>query len=259
MKSISILGLCMSLFLISCKSKSAATEGAEEKVKSSYNFEFSGQGNEPAWHVTITEDEIFYNSLVNQEGHRFTNVQRNPIMDVAGMSYSGTDNLGNSIKVDVFYQKCRDTMEEKVWPFRVSVELNVTDGEEAGENGIRGCGDYIEDRRLTGKWVLKTLKGKAITPLDKKGTPTVEFDTDKNTINSNMGCNGMGGSYEMMENTMYVSANFMSTMMFCKGVMELEKEFSSALAGKTLKVQFIEKSLVFTDLAGKEVITLKRK
>jgi heat shock protein HslJ len=197
--------------------------------------------------------------MMNEEGHIFYDVKRNQVMDVAGVGYSGSDNLGNSILVQVFYQKCKDTMSDEEKPFRVSVELNVADGVDQGEQGLNGCGEYTEDKRLNGTWIVATFKGKEVVAVSGNKIPVVGFDTEKNSISANMGCNGMGGNYEIMDNKMFISPNFMSTQMYCEGLMALEKDFSSSFAGKTVTIQFKEKILVLFDMEGKELLTLKRK
>lgn len=258
MKNIIFGILAITLVVASCKTKSEISEKKKSK-KPLYEMTFEGQGNEPAWHVDITKDEIFYNSLVNQDGYRFRNIERHEIMDVGGVSYSGSDSYGNSIRVQVTYQQCRDTMEDKIWPCRVSVELNATDGEEMGENGIRGCGEFHEDKRMEGDWMVDTLNGSPVIAVNENKIPTVSFDIEKNRISANMGCNGIGGGYNLMEDKIYIDKNFMSTQMYCEGVMELENSFSKLVVGKTFKMSFIDKQMILTNLEGKEVVVLKRK
>jgi heat shock protein HslJ len=150
-------------------------------------------------------------------------------------------------------------MMEKVWPYRVRVELTVASGAEMSENAIEGCGEFYEDERLDGTWFLVSFKGQELPTVKKDKSPIISFNTEKNLMNANMGCNGIGGAYELMENTMYFNSNFMSTQMYCEGLMGLEKDFSKAIAGKTFKYSFLGKNVVFSTMDGVDVLILKHK
>ena len=251
--------LVIGVFGFSCNKKanpneSVKTTTSEVKHVSSYNLKFIGQGNEPAWKVVVTENEIVYTSL-NLKGELvFKNVQINPIMDIAGVGYSGTDKTGNTITVQAIKKDCSDTMADKTWPFQVSVTMAVAQE----ENGLKGCGEYVADERLAGIWYLKTLNGKKVKVKNENKKPQMELVLNSNKVSANMGCNGIGGGFSLMNNTLYFDENFMSTQMYCEGVMELETEFTKSLVSKSLKYTFENHNLVLTDYSGKVVMTFSQ-
>jgi heat shock protein HslJ len=251
-----IIGLTAVIIgLSSCKSSANLADGP----KSSYDISFNGQAHDPGWNVNIGPKSIVYTSMLNQEGYTFFDIQRNPIFDLAGMAYSGSDSHGNKISVQVFKQDCKDVVMQKTWPFKVEVQLEVSDGQEPGENGLSGFGEYIEDKRLNGIWYVQTFNGKEITVFNSEKPPVLQFDTQKNTIAANLGCNAMIGSYELMENRIYFSDKFNGTLIYCEGIVDLENSFSKAVSGKSVRYTFRNNRLILTSLNGEEFVTLTHK
>lgn len=244
------------VFLYGCKSSnSSANQIVGEKElsqKGSYHMTFIAQGNEPGWQAIITDEQVIYTSINIKGAIIYKNVQINPIMDVAGIRYSAVSENGDRITVQVFKEKCDDSMADKVWTYRTSVALNNG----ANESGFTGCGEFIGDQRLNATWLIQSYKGNPVPVFNTNKKPVVTFNTQQNRVNGNMGCNGIGGGYELMENKIYFDSNFMSTQMYCEEVMELEKDFTELISGKTLKYSFVENSLVFTNLEGVVVMTL---
>ena len=70
------------------------------------------------------------------------------------------------------------------------------------------------------KWQIVNIDGAA--PVSPRAS--VEFLPDR--ISASAGCNGLGGSWEAKDGRL-ITGPFMSTMMFCDGLMEQER----ALAG----------------------------
>lgn len=237
----------------SCANMKSSNESKTEAIttvpnaKSGYELSFNAIGNEPSWNVKVSDNRVTYTSM-NTEGELvFTEVRMDRIMDVAGLAYSGKNDKGETIRVQILKDKCSDTMSDKEWPFSVSVNI-VTDGKVLD---LKGCGEYILDARLVDKWYLKELDEKEITAQNPDKKPMIQFDTQKDRVQANMGCNGIGGAFEVMENTIYFDDKFMSTQMYCEGVMELESQFTKLFMGKSLKYHFEKDELVFTNLDKK--------
>tara|TARA_R110002050_G_scaffold109799_1_gene221403 strand:+ start:133497 stop:134282 length:786 start_codon:yes stop_codon:yes gene_type:complete len=258
MRKFSFIGSMVLLFLFgfACKSgynPAGSADNSEISANAgSYQMTFKAQGNEPGWKVITTPNRMVYSYNNGQDSVVYAQIQINNIMDVAGISYTGITEDGKRISLQVFKEKCSDTMADKQWDFRC--KLSVFDGNE--ETKLTGCGEFLEDGRLEGNWGIKTYKGKPVAIKNKNRKPTMNFDTQRNAVGGNMGCNGVGGSYELMENKMYFSPNFMSTQMYCEGVMELEKDFTQLISGHTLKYSFVENTLVLTKMDGEVVMTL---
>ena len=74
------------------------------------------------------------------------------------------------------------------------------------------------------KWRFTAIDGAAPVRPDRA---TMSFTAER--ISANVGCNGMGGSWRLDGNRL-VGSPYMSTKMFCDGVMEQENAVSALLA-----------------------------
>ena len=74
------------------------------------------------------------------------------------------------------------------------------------------------------RWRFTAIDGTA--PVAVK--PSLEFHTDR--IGANVGCNGMGGDWRI-ERGRLIAGPFVSTQMWCDGVMEQERAVATLLAG----------------------------
>ena len=241
--------IILAIFMVSCSATKSNTEKSKTISEApNYILQFNGAGNEPFWNVTVLNDEIIFRSLGNDDVH-FSGVKMDRIMDVAGLAYSATNEKGNTIHVQIIKEKCSDTMADKEWPYQVTVHL--TDAEQSKE--LIGCGEYIADKRLDQTWYLKTLLGEKVYVINKDKPPLIKFDTEENGVSANMGCNGIGGGYELMENTIYFSEHFMSTQMYCEGVMGLEKQFTELIVAKSVVYSLQGKELIFKNFKNKTI------
>jgi len=80
--------------------------------------------------------------------------------------------------------------------------------------------------KLSGSsWAFTAIDGAA----PKSDRARLEFGPDR--ISATVGCNGLGGDYAI-ENGRVQAGPFMSTMMFCEGLMEQERAVAKLLESK---------------------------
>lgn len=257
-----LLVIVLTVISSSCQTKKAQSstdkdlkEVKEPKVyKDGYELIFKGSGHEPDWNVKVTEDKVVYTNIKFPEEMVFNLTRTTHIMDVAGIGYIGKNEKGEQVTVQVLKEECVDTMADKQYPFSVDVSIA-----NASNMGQRGCGEFVEDERLGKTWYVETINGRAIPEVESGSRPLMKFDTKKNRLNANMGCNGIGGTYELMENRISFSKGFLSTQMYCEDIMDLERVFKSMVVGKTLVYSFKGQTLIFKNLNGVEMMTLKSK
>ena len=208
MKKIGFIIVLLGAFFINACKVQNVKESLSTESKPEGFYSFKGAGHEPEWEISISDSDIVY-SHINQPGKAvYKELKVTPIMDLIGMTYSASDANGNNIYVQVFKEDCRDIMEDKTWPARV--ELSVETGNiptNRMETSLLGCGKFM-DERLNGTWFLKSLNGKKIKVKDKM--PQVIFNDKERSVSANMGCNGMGGSYELWNSTVYFNENYFS-------------------------------------------------
>lgn len=86
---------------------------------------------------------------------------------------------------------------------------------------------YEEEMKLEGtKWKLSQLKGKSIQNTTEKEF-LIEFYTD-GRFSAFMGCNSLGGNYEIKEGNKVAFSKVVSTMMACPN-MDIENDFKSII------------------------------
>ena len=254
-----ISAIALILVGYSCQSKKAqsstGTEVQEPKIyKDGFELLFVGTGHGPEWNVRVTENQIEYTNANFPETMVFKLNKTTQIMDVPGVSYIGKNEKGEQVVVQVLKERCDDSMADIQSPFSVDVTVaNIPN------LGLRGCGAFVEDERLSWKWYVETIKGKEIPKEAVATRPYLKFDVRKNHLNANMGCNGVGGGYELMADRISFNKAFMSTQMFCDGIMELEREFNTIVQGNTLVYSFKGRTLIFKDMNGVVMMTLRTK
>lgn len=233
------------------KSLNDETSQVEPKVyEDGFELLFEGEGSNPKWKVTVSKSEIVYINENFPEAMHFSLIRTTHIMDVAGIGYAGKNEKGEQVIVQVLKEAC--ALDSLSQPLTFSVDVTIANVQGMGK---RGCGQFVEDERLKKTWYLESLKGNEI-PENNVGTrPNIKMDINKNLLSANMGCNSMVGGYFLMENNLYFNPGFASTKMFCDGVMDLERNFSESITGKTLKYNFKGNRLILTNLNGVEIMT----
>ncbi len=260
MKKGVIIGVLMLGLGISCQNQKNVAQ--KEEINSSmaqveeYHLLFNGTASDNSWSVQLTDSTITVFLENDQSELVFTNVKRNVIMDVAGMGYHATDTQGHQISLEVFKEDCMDVNDQK-HTFKCDVSFTMKNHENESQITSSGCGDYLGDERLNKNWHVVKFKGEPVSVMNSSKVPVVGFKTKKAEVNANMGCNGIGGRYSLMENSMFFSPNFMSTQMYCEGAMELERDFTKSVSGKTLQYLFRNDQLIFKTMDGVEILILQ--
>lgn len=98
-------------------------------------------------------------------------------------------------------------------------------------------------------WTVSSIDGAS----PKSPRAEIRFLPDR--ISATAGCNGLGGSWRIDKDQL-VGGPFMSTMMYCEGLMEQERTLAAVLGGKA-RIDLSGQSLTLR--TDRHVITAKRK
>ena len=144
-------------------------------------------------------------------------------------------------------------MSDVEFSFMVNVDLKLK-GEKSFTT-FKGCGDYVPDPRLHGKWIII----KADTILISKDQfkdkqPELNIDVYQRKAWGNDGCNSFNGVASSRENEI-IFGMMATTMMACPN-MDTSSVITRSFVNKNLNYKF-KKQLVFLD-GEKEVMLLKR-
>lgn len=184
--------------------------------------DFRATGNEPFWNIQIDFDKEMRFSVLDGDSIRM------PVPEMEQDTSSSARLLeaeaeSGAVNVALYPTGCMDTMSGEVFTHRVVVET--------GKKTFYGCGNYINDRfKLHDFWVLHSLNG---TPLNQQDTlrqqPALQFDLTKNSVAGNTGCNQLGGTVSVRDDSLSFS-QLITTKMACEDMMELESQFLNALS-----------------------------
>jgi heat shock protein HslJ len=205
-----------------------------------FETSFVAYGHEPEWNVKITDENIIYRNINFPDTMKFSHSKPQNMEDKVGLVYSGKNEKGETIRVEIVKEKCQDTMADK--EFDCQVKVFFSSNQMIGEPG---CGEFVEDPRLQKKWILETMNGHPIAELKNGKIPYIQFDPKRNQMGADMGCNGISGGYTLLGNHIFFSSGLARTLMYCEGVMDLEEQFAKMVTGKTVVYSFKGNRLFF--------------
>lgn len=216
-----------------------------------YRNGFKAIGHSPEWKVKLENDKITYADIrLNQP----IDYRLNTVYDSNQVTYTGVDSLGNKILISLIKLDCRDQFEGKTRPFRVSVS-RTNSSSELGQNG---CGEYVEDSRLAGKWSIRKMNGKKVGKTNNGNYGYLTFDIENNKVGAQISCNTIGASYVLEKNILHFNKNAMTTLMMCNKNMDLENKLIKNISDSSLVYGFIEDDLLVLQSENKVVLELER-
>ncbi|MFN5903364.1 MAG: META domain-containing protein [Novosphingobium sp.] len=98
-------------------------------------------------------------------------------------------------------------------------------------------------------WTVKTIDGQ------RARSPRAEIRFLPDRISATVGCNGLGGPWKISKGQLE-GGPFMSTMMYCEGLMEQERTMADVLGGKA-RIDLTRQTLTLR--SGKHVIVAVRR
>ena len=213
--------LITSFLLLNCGEK-------EIKEINLANPIFKASGHNPSWKLEIADNSGIYFYSNSEFGKIITpNSEEIKIMDVAATSYQA-----ENIKVEIFRKQCIDSKDSKESKYEVRIQVKKSGDKES--KILKGCGEFIADKRLDGKWELIKFNGVKLDSADfSRGLPFIQLDINKLRIVGNSGCNNFNGKFSFVARDILIDENMMSTRMACPNL-EFESEFLKALTGSSL-------------------------
>lgn len=245
MKKITFLFLTAISFAACSNSKNAAsgnkpstteelnTANAAKQMMQAGN-DFYANGNTPVnWGMQINfKDKITFTS---DDGLALSFAANTLIAAQQGTktTYTGKTSAGN-ISIAMENGMCTVSTIRKVYQKSVTVTIN--------QKVYSGCGSFLADNNLEGKWNLEKIGTNPINAADYNKVPSFSFDLAKNRISGNDGCNSMGGAIEVQGSKIKFSA-MMSTKMACLKGKNIESIINTGISNKVADYYFKEGKL----------------
>lgn len=206
------------------------------KEKHINGVDLFARGNIPAsWTLEMDFGNLIrFKSL---DGAEVNSTAVQPINIPAQNATSYTSRASNGDIVILLYKEnCIDGINGEKYNQKVSVTVN-------GKR-YEGCGQYLFDAALNGKWILQKMNSENLLATDfAKGLPTINLTLQSGKITGHDGCNNFAGSFEVLGNKIKFDP-LASTKMACP-TNKKEKDFTSLVSGKTVDYYFSNGQLYF--------------
>ncbi len=214
---------------------------------------FRANGAEPEWKLTISTDRIEFTSAT-KGFEKIVTEHEEPIkvMDSNVKKYN-VQSKDFHMDIELTQMSCQNTKSMERFPY--SVKISIKHGKENDPVIFNGCGLYITNLGLQGKWILHQIKDDTITAAQFKDTiPFVEISTKGNSFTGYGGCNNITGRIFSERNLLRFTDLIISEGS-CASITG-EKEFINALQFST---NFkIEGNKLFLSNPGGKTLTLIR-
>ena len=212
---------------------------------------FFALGNEPSWslninqnnHVIFTTDrKIFSSASISKLGS----------LDAKSIGYRSSNKQGELL-IRLLENACADSTSGGSFSFNASVEVKLKGEKEF--TAYQGCGDYVPDIRLHGKWMIVKVDTLSLKPDQfENKIPELSIDTYNRLVFGNDGCNSFRGQLKFRDNE--ISFGMLAgTLMACPN-MDVSSLITGAFSDKKLKYSF-KKDLFFYE-GDKQVMRLQR-
>jgi len=175
------------------------------------DIDFYAMGNEPFWSLDInTENEI-----------RFTNMEGDPLIftksDVtwskSGIYAFTASDEATEFSFRAIQESCPDRMADKTFAFAVTIEVRLKG--ESNATRFSGCGNFVPDYRLNGKWQLDQLGDEKALETDfYHKIPIFTFDMEALRFGGSSGCNMISAKICMQADKLRFE-QLISTLMAC--------------------------------------------
>jgi heat shock protein HslJ/uncharacterized membrane protein len=199
-------------------------------------IDFFARGNTPAsWTLEMDFGNLIRFKSLDGEEVNSTAVQPVSIAEKNATSYTSKSTKG-TISIMVYDEPCTDALSSEQYNKKVEVAIN--------SKMYKGCGQYLFDAALNGKWVLEKINNTSLAASDfAKGLPEILFELSTGRISGQDGCNHFTGSFEVMGSKINFKA-FAGTKMACPAN-KPENEMIPVLSGQVIDYYFKEEKLVF--------------
>jgi heat shock protein HslJ/uncharacterized membrane protein len=152
-----------------------------------------------------------------------------------GVSYTSKSTNGD-LNIFISGEGCTDAISGEKYNKKVVVTVN-------GKR-YEGCGQYLFDAALDGKWVLEKINNRTLAASDfAKGLPRFVFELAQNKVTGHDGCNLVSSTLEVLGSKIKFNA-FTGTKMACPGN-KPGNEFLHLLSSQTVDYYFKDGQLFF--------------
>ena len=191
---------CFVLFLIGCKTTKiiSPTQNLENKIvqpsadlqnMQQSGIDFFATGNQPSnWQLSINIDDTVKFTADDGLALKFAYNQLKKDINTERRFFTVALKSGN-VKIEIMEKICTVTTIREVFKKEVNVVFNSIT--------YSGCGKFLADNNLIGKWLLEKIDNTKIIPAEYNKIPEINIDIFEGIIFGNDGCNSIRGKIEV--------------------------------------------------------------
>jgi len=198
--------------------------------------DFFARGNTPAsWTLEMDFGNLIrFKSL---DGTEVNSTAVQPINLPAENATSYTSKATNGdINILLYEVACTDVLSGEKYNKKVVVTVNA--------KRYEGCGQYLFDATLNGKWILEKINNKTVAAADfANGLPVIALNMQAGKLTGHDGCNTIMGDFEVLGSKIKFKP-LASTKIACPGN-KTENEFTQLLSNHTVDYYFKDGQLFF--------------
>lgn len=220
------------------------------EAKRKQGIDFIGTGNGKSWSLEVDSEKMI-RFQVPKENLQLSastpTMQKLP--DGKGIVFRAKTD-GGTLAVRILNQPCTDKATGTPSTYTVEVTANAQD--------YMGCGEFLQDSRINGNWVLEQLNGKPLKAADfPKGIPNLEVQLNSKKVAGHSGCNRFSGALEVQGDKLTLG-NLAGTKMACQGpAMDFETNYLNLLSNHTYSYIIEDNRLLLRD-KGQTVLEYKK-
>lgn len=212
----------------------ALSESLQQKQLN--GVDFFARGNVPvSWSLEMEFGNIIRFKPLDEAPINSSSVNPEDLPQIKASSYT-TKTTNGQMKIIIYREGCNDDITGEKYKNKVLVTVN--------DKRYSGCGQYLFDAALNGKWIMEKINKRILQPADfAKGLPQIELDLSANRLSGHDGCNSINGDFEVMGSKIKFN-EFTSTKMACPGN-KIENQFTHLISNQLVDYYFKEDQLYF--------------
>ena len=217
-KIISLLPLILLLF-------SGLHAKGDPSPSSSASY-FKANGTQPMWNLEIADDQVIFSSST-AGFERFVLPSMEPMRSENGQikTYK-VKSKEAEVEIQLIDQLCENPNSHERFPYTVSVSVKRIN--DKTPTIFSGCGLYVPDNRLHGRWTIESIKSVAVPDsVFTEKQPYLELAVDGSYFTCFAGCNTISGRL-FFERSILRFTDFVLSKDTCDQI-AIEKSIISAL------------------------------
>jgi heat shock protein HslJ len=197
--------------------------------------DFFAEGNEPSnWSLQMNYDDTVRFNADDGLTVTFANNQLKKDITRERSVFNGQIQAGK-VNITVLQKACIIPTKKEAYKKQVSFTFNNI--------VYTGCGKYLSNPALDGKWQLEKIDANLINTSDFNKVPFIEFNATKDKVNGNDGCNNFYATIEVQGNRIQFSG-MISTQIGCSKK-DISSILSTLISDKLVDYYFKENKLYF--------------